>query len=497
MNTAYDTLINRIREIGKIHAIEEILDWDQQVCMPTRGVKARAEEVALLAGLAHDRLTDPEIGEVLARLDDRTGDPQVDANIRESRRAHERAVKVPADLVRAIARASSLAKEAWEAARRDADFASFAPHLATVVGLRRLVADHLGFADEPYDALIDEFEPGATTRDIAAIFAELRAGLVPLVQAIVASKRPVNTDILKRRYPIDAQRDFVSAIAIDMGFDFESGRLDQSTHPFTSGSFPGDVRLTTRYDENFLPMAIFGTMHEVGHGMYQQGLLPEHVFTPMGTPVSLGIHESQSRMWENMIGRSRAFWEHYYAQAQRCFAGALTDVTLNDFVAAVNAVTPTCIRVEADEVTYNLHIILRFELERDIIAGKLEVNDIPDAWNAKMAELLGITPPDEAQGCLQDIHWSMAAFGYFPTYSLGNLYAAQFYAAAEQAIPDLTNQIREGKLGTLLSWLRENIHRHGQRYRAGELVEQVTGHPLSVQAFIRYLREKYTPIYGL
>jgi carboxypeptidase Taq len=460
-------------------------------------VSARADQIALLAGLAHDRLTAKEIGEALDDLSESTGDPACDANVREARRSYERAVKVPPDLVRQIARASSIAREAWEAARADNDFDTFAPHLATLVDLRRQTAHHIGFEDEPYDALLDEFEPGSKTRDIAAIFSELRAALVPLAQAIVESPTQPNTEILTRRYPVGAQKDFGTAIARDMGFDFESGRLDQSTHPFTLGSYPGDVRLTTRYDERFLPMSVFGTMHEVGHGLYQQGLPADHVYTPLGSPVSLGIHESQSRMWENMVGRSRPFWEHYFPQAQRCFSEALSDVSLDDFVAAINSIQASCIRVEADEVTYNLHIILRFEIEREMIAGRLNVREIPDAWNAAMKNLLGATPPDNAQGCLQDIHWSMAAFGYFPTYTLGNLYAAQFYAAALKANPELPDRISKGDLATLLDWLRDNIHCHGQRYRARELTQLVSGKPLSVEPFMQYLRDKYTALYGL
>ncbi len=270
-----------------------------------------------------------------------------------------------------------------------------------------------------------------------------------------------------------------------------------STHPFCSGATPSDVRLTTRYNERHFSPAIFGVLHETGHGLYQQGLDSAHMFTPMGSAVSLGIHESQSRLWENMVGRSRAFWEHFYPDCRAAFPAALGDVSIDRFVGAINAVQPSFIRVEADEVTYNLHIILRFELERAMVSGKLAVRDIPDAWNAKMQEVLGITPANDAEGCLQDIHWSFGAFGYFPTYALGNLYAAQFYAAAQRDLGDLTDQIRRGTFKNLLDWLRVNIHRHGQRYRAAELVERVTGKPLSTGPFLSYLRDKFAPIYGL
>jgi len=494
---AMDILLDEIRDIGRLRSIQELLDWDQQVCMPPKGVHARAEQVGLLAGLVHDRLTSKRVGDALAALDAPTGDPVVDTNVRETRRAYERAVKVPGDLVRQLAQTSTRAHEAWERARREDEFATFAPFLERLVDLRRRVAECIGYDGEPYDALLDEYEPGMSTAQVAELFAALRRGLVPLVQAIAGAARRPDASILRRRYPIDAQRELVLAISRAMGFDFEAGRLDVSTHPFTSGACPGDVRFTTRYDERFLPSALFGAMHEVGHGLYQQGLSTEHMFTPMGEAVSLGIHESQSRLWENVVGRSAAFWRHWYAGVRNRFPEALKDVEPQEFVGAVNAVSASFIRVEADEVTYNLHIILRFELEREIFQGRLAVSDVPQAWNAKCTELLGITPPDDRRGCLQDIHWSMGAFGYFPTYALGNLYAAQFHAAARQAISDLDDRIAAGDLGTLLSWLRANIHRHGQRFRASELVENVTGRPLGVASFLDYVRDKVAPFYGL
>jgi len=497
MASAYEALLEFVRETGQLAAIQELLDWDQQVCMPPKGVHARAEQVGLVAGLVHERLTSPRMGDALAALTEPTGDPVADTNIRETRRAYDRAVKVPGDLVREIARTSALAHEAWAQARRESDFPTFAPFLERLVDLRRRVAECIGYVVEPYDALLDEYEPGMSTAQVAELFAALRRGLVPLVQAVAGAARRPDASILTRHYPIDAQRELVLEISRAMGFDFEAGRMDVSTHPFTSGSCPGDVRLTTRYDDHFLPSALFGAMHEVGHGLYQQGLPAEHVFTPMGASVSLGIHESQSRMWENLVGRSAAFWHCWYADVQRRFPDALADVGREAFLGAVNAVSPSFIRVEADEVTYNLHIILRFELEREIVQGRLAVADIPQAWNAKFTELLGVTPPDDRRGCLQDIHWSMGAFGYFPTYALGNLYAAQFFSAARQAIPDLDDRVAGGDLRTLLDWLRENIHCHGQRYRATELVEKVTGQPLRVGPFLDYMRGKMSPFYGL
>jgi len=390
-----------------------------------------------------------------------------------------------------------MARDVWAKARAESNFAMFAPHLKELLELKREVARLIGYEEEPYDALLDEYEPGAKSSDVARTFAALRGPLSAFVRQLSESKKKPDGSILHRHFPKAAQEQFGRRLAEAIGFDFKSGRIDVSTHPFCSGTSPGDVRLTTRYQEDFFSPAIFGVLHEAGHGLYEQGLNGAHLFTPLGTAASLGIHESQSRMWENMVGRSRPFWEHFYPDCQRAFPEALTGVSLDAWVGAINNVSPSLIRVEADEVTYNLHIILRFELERAMIAGKLEVVDIPEAWNAQMKELLGITPPDDREGCLQDIHWSMAGFGYFPTYALGNLYAAQFFAAAHKAIPDLTERIRRGEFRTLLEWLRENIHRHGQRYRADELVQRVSGAPLSIEPLMAYLRGKFGPIYGV
>ncbi len=497
MSDTYAAFIKVVREIGQLGTIEALLDWDSETYMPAGGLDIRAEQLALLAALVHRRSADPRLGELLSKLEGGVVDPLQRANVREIRRAHDRAVKIPNDLVRRIAHTTTLAKDAWAKARGESDFSKFAPHLREVLRLKRELADCLCCDGDRYDALMDEFEPGATSAHVTELFASLRGPLTTLVAQLGESKRRPDTSILHRRFPKDAQQRFARHLAEAIGFDFDRGRLDVSTHPFCSGTGPGDVRLTTRYYEDFLNPSVFGVLHEAGHGLYEQGLDPAHLFTPMGEAVSLGIHESQSRFWENLVGRSRAFWERYYPECQRAFTDALGDVSLDDFYAAINAVSPSPIRVEADEVTYNLHIILRFELERAMIEGSLAVEDIPEAWNAKMQELLGITPADDAEGCLQDIHWSMGVFGYFPTYALGNLYAAQFYAAAERAMPDLATRIRRGELDSLLEWLRANIHRHGQRYRAGELVERVAGKPLSIEPFMAYIRGKFSPIYGL
>jgi len=497
MSDHYQELIALTKQAGVLASIEAVLDWDQETYMPPRGIDARAEQLATIAQLAHERRTHPRIGECLSRLKTSDGDSVEAANIREIQRSYDRATKIPGELVKRIALVSSVAKDAWAKARKESAFDKFAPHLGELLELKREVARLIGYKGEPYDALLDEYEPGATSVEVARVFSELRKPLADFVKRLDAAPRQPDERIVQRHFPRAAQESFGRMLAEAIGFDFQSGRIDVSTHPFCSGTTPHDVRLTTRYDEEFFNPSIFGVLHEAGHGLYEQGLDPAHMHTPMASAVSLGIHESQSRMWENFVGRSRPFWERFYGDAQRAFPAALSDVSLDAFVGAINVVRPSLIRVEADEVTYNLHIIVRFELERDMIAGKLAVRDIPEAWNAKMQELLGIRPPNDAEGCLQDIHWSMGAFGYFPTYALGNLYAAQFFAAARRDLPDMDGQFRRGEFRPLLDWLRDRIHRHGQRYRAGDLVRRVTGQPLSTRPFMDYLTAKLSPIYGL
>jgi carboxypeptidase Taq len=495
--STYDQFLTLVRESNLLSSIEALLDWDSETFMPPAGLAARAEQLALVATLAHQRRTDPRLGDLLAALEGRSEDPLVAANLREVRRTYDRAVKIPSDLVSRIARASALAKDAWGKARADNDFPAFAPHLEELLDLKRQVADLVGFAGERYDALLDEYEPGMTSAEVARVFDALREPLSGFVRRLTGSTKRPDSSLLRRTFPRPAQETFARRLAEAIGFDFNAGRLDVSKHPFCSGLHPGDVRLTTRYYEDFLSPSVFGVLHEAGHGLYEQGLPVEHAFTPLGQAASLGIHESQSRMWENFVGRSRDFWEGFYPEAAAAFPGALGDVPLDAFYGAINTVEPSFIRVEADEVTYNLHIILRFELERELISGRLAVADVPSAWNDRVRNLLGIVPPDDRQGCLQDIHWSMGAFGYFPTYALGNLYAAQFFAAATREIGDLAALVRRGEFRPLLDWLRRKIHCHGQRFRAGELVRQVTGSTLSIQPFLDYARAKFSPLYGL
>jgi carboxypeptidase Taq len=498
---AYTELIRRTWEGRVLGSCAELLGWDERTYMPPQGSAHRAEQMALLARLCHEMLTAPRVGELLAAVEgsELVRDPEGPAtvNVREIRRAYDRAVKVPKALVEELARTTTEAQQVWQQARAASSFAAFETWLEKIVRLKREEAAAVGYKGVPYDALLDEYEPGATTAEVTRVFADLQAELAPLVAAIAQSGRRPREEILSREYPVERQQAFGKAAAAAIGFDFNAGRLDTTTHPFCSGIGPGDCRLTTRYNARHFNEAFFGILHEAGHGLYDQGLDPAHFGTPMGSACSLGIHESQSRLWENQVGRGRAFWEHFYPRAQEAFSAALGGVRLDDFLFAVNDVRPSFIRVEADEATYNLHIVLRFELEQALIAGELKVADVPAGWNEKFRKLLGLTPPDDARGCLQDIHWSGGGIGYFPTYTLGNLYAAQFMEQARQDLGDVDVDFRRGEYGRLKLWLNEKVHRPGQRWRPAELCRRVTGRPLSHRPLVEYLRRKYTPLYGL
>ena len=498
---AYAELIRRSSEIALLESCLSLLGWDHKTYMPPKGSAHRAEQLALLAGMIHQRVTDPKVGEMLSVMEASnlvrdTAAPSA-VNVREIRRTYDRETKVPEALVTELARTCTQAEDVWVEARKQSNFALFQPWLEKVIGLKRQEAQALSNGGKLYDALLDEYEPGETSAHLAGVFAELRDALVPLVQAIGASGRRPDLSILEREYPVPAQEAFGRAAAAAIGFDFEAGRLDVTTHPFCSGIGPGDTRLTTRYNVHDFVDAFFGVLHETGHGLYDQGMDPAHYGTPMGSFVSLGIHESQSRLWENLVGRSHAFWEHFYLRAQAQFPGALGDVGLDAFHFAINDVRPSFIRTEADEVTYNLHVLLRFELEQALIGGDLKVTELPGAWNETLQRALGLTPPDDRRGCLQDIHWSGGAFGYFPTYTLGNLYAAQFFAQARRDLGDLEAMFRRGEYRPLLEWLRAKIHREGQRYRAGDLVKVVTGEPLNHRYLLDHLRGKFGPLYGV
>lgn len=498
---AYAELVTRLREQALLASCSALLGWDEQTYMPRAGAEHRGGQMALLAGMVHERATDPVIGELLAVLEgsDLVADPESPpaVNVRETRRNYDRQTRIPRELVEALARATTLGQQAWAEARTKRTFALFLPHLETIVRLKRREAEAVGFEQVAYDALLDDYEPGATTTALAKLFATLKAELVPLVAAIEASTVRPDTSVLSRSYPTDLQRVFAELIAATIGFDFDGGRLDVSEHPFSTSIGPGDRRITTHYDQHDFTQAFFGVLHEVGHALYEQGLDPDHHGTPMGDAVSLGIHESQSRLWENAVGRGRAFWSYAFPIAQRVFRAPLRDVRLDDFHLAVNRVAPSLIRTQADEVTYNLHIIVRFELEQALIAGDLNVADLPGAWNERYRQALGVAPQHDGEGCLQDIHWSAGLFGYFPTYALGNLHAAQLMDQARADLADLDGCFARGEFTPLLEWLRANVHRQGQRFRAAALIERVTGRPPGPGPLVRALREKFTPLYRL
>ncbi len=498
---AYAELIRRTKDASLLGSCASVLDWDEQTYMPRQGSAHRAEQMALLARLRHEMVTAPEIGALLGEVEGsalvKEADSVTAVNVREIRRSYDRAVKLPKELVEELARVTTRAKQVWQEARKAKVFAPFQSWLEKIVHLKRQEAQAIGHTGVPYDALLDEYEPGATTAEVTRTFAALREELVPLVGAIAASGKHPNHEVLERDYPVDRQEVFAQAAAAALGFDFDAGRLDRTAHPFCTGLGPGDCRLTTRYNARHFNEAFFGVLHEAGHGIYEQGLDPAHAGTPMGSAVSLGIHESQSRLWENQVGRGRPFWEHFFPRARQVFLDSLRDVRLDDFVFAINDVRPSFIRVEADEATYNMHIILRFELEQALVAGDLKPADVPAAWNEKFARSFQLTPPNDALGCLQDIHWSMGGIGYFPTYTLGNLYAAQFMEQARKDLGDLDADFRRGEFGRLKGWLNDKVHRPGQRYRAGDLCRRITGKPLSHRPLLSYLRGKYAPLYGL
>ena len=499
-NNVYEEFIDSLRTTALLGSCASVLGWDEQTYLPPGGAEHRANQLSLLAGMIHQRATSPRLEELLAELEAEPGDEDSarSVNIREARRGYDRATKLPRRLVEELSRVATLSQQAWVEARQQSDFKQFLPWLEQIVALKREEAEAIGYGDGvPYDALLDDYEPGMTARDVEGLFTPLRDELVPLVSAIRESGRQPDVSILTRRYPVDAQRTFAIDAARQIGFNFHDGRLDVAAHPFCSGFGPGDCRLTTRYDEHHFPGAFFGTLHEAGHGIYEQGLDRSAWGTPMGDSTSLGIHESQSRMWENFVGRSRAFWTRFFGPAQQAFPEALADVDSESFYAAVNDVRPSFIRVEADEVTYNLHIMLRFELEQPLISGELAPADVPGVWNETFTRYFGITPPDDAQGCMQDIHWSGGGIGYFPTYALGNMYAAQFFAAAGKALGDLEEQFLRGEFESLKTWLNENIHRRGKQYRANRLVEIVTGQPLSHEPLTAHLHRKFDELYGL
>ena len=494
-------LKKHLGQVDDLNRASAVLGWDQQTYMPKKGVSPRSEILATLGKLSHEFFTADGIGKLLDDLQAYAAKLDYDSDeaslIRVTKREYDKAKRVPAKLVEELTRTAVLAEQAWEHAREQSDFKMFQPHLEKIVALEIQLAECLGYDERIYDALLDQYEPGMKTNQVAAIFDTLKQDLVPLVKAISAKTDSVSDEVLHREYDEQKQWDFGVDAIKKFGFDFEAGRQDKSAHPFTTGFGLGDTRITTRVYRDFLSPALFGTLHECGHALYDMGTRPELERTPLAGGASLGVHESQSRLWENLVGRSCGFWKHYFPKLQATFPEQLKDQTLDSFYRAVNKVYPSLIRVEADEVTYSLHIMLRFEMENELIERKLKVADVPEAWNAKMKSYLGIVPPNDAQGCLQDIHWSYGSIGYFSTYSLGSMFSVQLWEKAVKDIPSIPAQIEQGEFADLLGWLRKNVHQHGRKFTLDELAKKITGESLQSRSYVAYLKKKFGAIYGV
>ncbi len=487
----------RLGEIEDLGIAAGVLGWDQQTMMPPRGAHTRAESLGTLARISHDMFVAPETGRLLEAAAAALNGAEPDGDdlrlVRVTSRRWEKRRRVPTELAAELARAGSIGQEVWTVARRENDFAAFAPYLKRNLELARRYVDCFDSYDCAYDVLLDDYEPEMRTADVRRLFGELRAELVPLIAKV--ADLPIDDSCLHGQFPIDGQRRLVADTVALMGFDPAGWRIDDSAHPFATSFGSGDVRITTRWDEAYFASALFGAMHECGHGLYEAGIAASLQRTPIGHPDSLGLHESQSRLWENMVGRSREFCIVMAPRIARQFAGEAAALDADTLFRAVNRVKPSLIRVEADEATYALHIVIRFELEQELIDGRLAVADLPAAWNARVKEYLGIEVPSDVDGVLQDVHWSAGMIGYFPTYAIGNLIAGQLWARVHEDIPDLRAQIAAGELGALRIWLGDRVHRHGSKYTTTELLARVLGRPIEVQPFVAYLKRKLSDVY--
>jgi len=497
MHLSLEKLIQRLKHVAQLDNILNILHWDEKVNLPPNSATGRAEQIKALTEIAHREFTDPTIGELLEELNalpDESFSLPEKTIIRETRRDYLRAIKLPATFVAEKKTAESIGYHAWVKARESNDFSLFVPILEELLDLSKQEAAFVDPRIQAYDYHIDLHDQGLDAKIIQQLFIELKKDLLPLVKTILASSHKPRASILKN-FPIETQKSFALLVAQKLGFDFSQGRLDVSVHPFCSGH-SGDRRITTRFNENVPLDSLFSTIHEVGHALYEQGFAPENYGTPLGQAVGMAVHESQSRLWENQVGRSRAFWKFFEPLYRQQFPNALSSIDSEAFYKVINAVELNPIRVDSDEVTYNLHIILRFGLEKELFEGTVAVKDLREAWNQKSKELLQLTPKNDKEGVLQDIHWSGAAFGYFPSYTLGNMIAAQLWEVAKKTIPSLETSFEKGDFTPLLNWLRESIHQFGKQYRTQGLVQKVTGSSISTKPLINYLKERYLPLYG-
>jgi len=491
--TPYESLTAKSKEIALLGNVASTLGWDQETYMPEKAVAYRAEQLAHLSGLVHRLATSQEFGDLVKQCEDTVKqDGSVESsNVREWRRNYDRDTKLPSEFVEDFEKTRSLAMQAWQAARKDNDFSAFQPHLEKIVQFNREKADLWGHEGSRYDTLLDTYERGANSADLTATFEDLKANLVDIAAAAHERSKSVPADRMRVHNPIEEQQIFNQEVAAAFGFDFDAGRIDTTTHPFCTGLGPDDTRLTTRYDESDFTSSLYGVMHECGHGLYDQNLPAEHHGTPVGNAVSLGIHESQSRLWENHVGRKPEFWYHWFDRAAEIFPD-LRQHTAEQVAESITRTQPSFIRVESDEVTYDLHVLLRFEIEKQLIDGDLKAADVPGAWSERCKKLLGLNVEKHTDGCLQDIHWSMGAMGYFPTYSLGNLAAAQLYNKAVADEPHIPSDLATGKYESLLGWMRTNIHQQGSHHLPADLIQSATGAPLSATAHLEHLKEVYT-----
>jgi len=489
-----------LAEVSHLDKTINVLSWDQQVYMPPGGAESRSEQLETLQRIKHDRFTSEETGKLLqelkpytAKLDPDSDDARI---IMMISRRYEKKTKVPSEFVGELARVTAIAYQVWTQARAENNFSLFRPHLEKIVDMKRQYASFFAPYDHVYDPLLDKYEPSMKTAEVQAIFAPLRTQQVELIKAI-SDKTQVDDSFLYQDFDETRQWDFGVQVITQIGYNWEQGRQDKTVHPFTTDLGYGDIRITTRIDPKLFNSAFFSNVHECGHALYDQGI-PKHLSdVSLNEELSLGIHESQSRMWENLVGRSLPFWQYFYPKLQKTFPAQLGKVKLEDFYKGINKVQPSFIRTEADEATYNLHIMLRLEIEIGLMEGSLQVKDLPEVWNDRMRAYLGITPPNDAEGVLQDVHWSDGDLGYFPTYALGNLVAAQLWEKIKQDIPDLEDQIIRGEFSTLLGWLREKIHKHSAKYFPQELLQRITGSKIDSAPYIRYLRNKFGQIYNL
>jgi len=500
MQKKIEELKTILAEVDDLDRASGVLGWDQEAYMPKGGAEARGQQLGTLQRLSHERFVDKKTGKLLDEL--KKSSSELDPDSYEARlikvcaRLYEREVKVPSDMVTEKAEVTALASQAWQEARAASDFSKFEPHLDKVIDWSRRYAELFAPYDHVYDALLDAYEPGMKTAEVQAIFDGIRPKQVELIKAI-AGKEQVDDSILHQNFPEAGQFAFGKEVITAYGFDWDRGREDKTTHPFSTNFGYGDQRITVRVSEDYFNPYLFAALHETGHALYEQGVPKSLARTPLYGGTSLAVHESQSRMWENLVGRSRVFWGHFYPNLQKQFPEQLGKVSVDDFYKAINKVHPSFIRVEADEATYNLHIMLRLELEIAMMEGKLNAKDMPEAWNERFESYLGITPPDDAQGVLQDVHWSFGLMGYFATYALGNLVSAQLWEVIQRDMPDMDDQIAKGEFAPLLSWLQENIYQHGSMFEPQELIEKVSGSKINGEPYLRYLNEKFGAIYNL